>query len=455
MSIDWENMPEEMLQQIEEVRKSLEKTEKGFTRQTVEKCTIAMEKDPLLSGAFCWNILTERPDIVKDLGWYREEPGITDSDMSHLILYLEKNYGLTSEKNVQHALDVVIANHHYHPVCDYLNALEWDGQERVHYALHHFLGADTSNLTYESLKIFMLGAVHGVFHPGCKFEIMLCLVGDQGAGKSSFFRFLAIKDEWFSDDLKKMDNENVYRKMQGHWIIEMAEMLGTASAKSVEEIKAFLSRQKESYKTPYAKYSRDRKRQCVFVGTSNKQRFLPLDRTGNRRFFPVQINMEQAEVHVLDNEAEFRKYMDQLWVEIMVLYKSGDWSLKLPSKLSHKMDLHRIDFMAEDTLTGVIQAWLDSCSEDYVCTRMIYNRAMNMPSDPDRKSISEINDVMNNMIDGWLPGPSSHRFDGVYGTQRAWHRSDRVNEPEPPPPKSEDPFDGFMTIGEQEELPFL
>ena len=131
MSIDWENMPEEMLQQIEEVRKSLEKTEKGFTRQTVENCTIAMEKDPLLSGAFCWNILTERPDIVKDLGWYREEPGITDSDMSHLILYLEKNYGLTSEKNVQHALDVVIANHHYHPVCDYLNALEWDGQERV------------------------------------------------------------------------------------------------------------------------------------------------------------------------------------------------------------------------------------------------------------------------------------------------------------------------------------
>lgn len=40
MSIDWENMPEEMLQQIEEVRKSLEKTEKGFTRQTVENCTM-------------------------------------------------------------------------------------------------------------------------------------------------------------------------------------------------------------------------------------------------------------------------------------------------------------------------------------------------------------------------------------------------------------------------------
>lgn len=25
---------------------------------------------------------------------------------------------------------------------------------------------------------------------------------DRGAGKSSFFRLLAIRDEWFSDDLK-------------------------------------------------------------------------------------------------------------------------------------------------------------------------------------------------------------------------------------------------------------
>ena len=109
---------------------------------------------------------------------------------------------------------------------------------------------------------------------------MLCLVGEQGLGKSSLFRFPALKDEWFSDDLKRMDDENVYRKMQGHWIIEMVEMLGTASAKSVEEIKTFLSRQKETYKVRYDKFPKDRRSQCVFVGTSNKQRFLPLDRTG-------------------------------------------------------------------------------------------------------------------------------------------------------------------------------
>lgn len=65
---------------------------------------------------------------------------------------------------------------------------------------------------------------------------MLCLVGGQGAGKSSFFRLLAVNDDWFSDDLKKLDDENVYRKMQGHWIIEMSEMIATANAKSIEEM---------------------------------------------------------------------------------------------------------------------------------------------------------------------------------------------------------------------------
>ena len=59
---------------------------------------------------------------------------------------------------------------------------------------------------------------------------MLCLVGGQGAGKSTFFRLLAVRDEWFSDDLRKLDDDNVYRKLQGHWMIEMSEMMATGGS---------------------------------------------------------------------------------------------------------------------------------------------------------------------------------------------------------------------------------
>src|SRR5699024_1832758 len=174
------------------------------------------------------------------------------------------------------------------------------------------------------------------FCPGCKFEVMLCLVGGQGAGKSTFFRLLAVKDEWFSDDLRKLDDDNVYRKLQGHWIIEMSEMIATANAKSIEYIKSFLSRQKEIYKTPYDRHPKDRKRQCVFGGSSNSLDFLPLDRTGNRRFLPVMVHAKEAEVHILENEAESRAYIDQMWAEAMVIYRKGDFKLKLsPAIESH------------------------------------------------------------------------------------------------------------------------
>ena len=278
----------------EQVLEMLSKTSKGAVRQTKRNCLTVLENDPMLKDAFRYNILTERTDIVKSLGWKRYSTVLTDTDMNHLYLYFEDQYDLTNEKNIRSAIQVAADNNQYHPIRDYLNNLEWDGTERIRYALNKYLGSDTNDLTYESLKLFMLGAINRVFHPGCKFEIMLCLVGGQGAGKSTFFRFLALKDEWFTDDLKRLDDENVYRKLQGHWIIEMSEMIATANAKSIEEIKSFISRQKETYKVPYETYPADRLRQCVFGGTSNNIQFLPFDRSGNRRFIPVMTDLSKA-----------------------------------------------------------------------------------------------------------------------------------------------------------------
>ena len=70
-------------------------------------------------------------------------------------------------------------------------------------------------------------------------------MGGQGLAKIHLFPVPGVRDEWFSDDLRRLDDDNIYRKLQGHWIIEMSEMIATANAKSIEEIKAFLSRQKE------------------------------------------------------------------------------------------------------------------------------------------------------------------------------------------------------------------
>ena len=406
---------------VAEVRQMLETTQKGQTANTPGNYKAVFLYDPLLSGAFSNNLLTDRIDIVKPLGWYRDGSRLTDVDIQYLVLYLEEHYGLTSEKRIEGAIKVAANEYRYHPVRDYLNSLQWDGTERVRYALRHFLGAEVSDYNYEVLLLFMLGAVTRVFKPGTKFEVMLCLVGGQGAGKSTFFRFLAVRDEWFSDDLRKLDDDNVYRKLQGHWIIEMSEMIATVNAKSIEDIKSFISRQKETYKIPYETHPEDRPRQCVFVGTSNSMDFLPLDRTGNRRFAPVLVHPERVEKHILANEKEAREYIRQAWAEAVVLYRNGFHELKLSRDTEEYLKEMQKEFMPEDAKVGIIQLWLDELSEDYVCSIMIYKEAFHHEYDtPKDWELKEINNVMNHSIVGWEK-VSSHRFAG-YGTQRGWRR---------------------------------
>jgi len=194
------------------------------------------------------------------------------------------------------------------------------------------------------------------------------------------------KNEWFSDDLKRLDDDNVYRKLQGHWIIEMAEMIATVNARSIEDIKAFISRQKDNYKIPYETHPEDRPRQCIFVGTPNGLDFLPLDRSGNRRFAPVLVHPENVQKHILEDEKEAREYILQAWAEAMEQYRASVHELKLSKELETYLKVLQQQFMPEDTKVGIIQAWLDLLKEDYGCS------------------------IMNESIVGWKPIKSTHRF---------------------------------------------
>ena len=408
---------------MEQVRSSLEQTEKGKVSNAASNYKRVLQLDPLLKGAIRKNLLTERVDIVKPLGWYRDSPTLTDVDIKYLLLYFEENYGMTIEKKIQDAVMVIANENRYHPVRDFLNALQWDGIERIRYCLHRFLGADADDYTCEAMRLFLLGAISRAFRPGCKFEIMLCLVGGQGAGKSSFFRLLAVQDDWFSDDLKKLDDENVYRKMQGHWLIEMSEMIATANAKSIEEIKSFLSRQKETYKVPYETHPADRKRQCVFCGTSNTLDFLPLDRTGNRRFVPVMVHPELAEIHILDDEPAARAYLIQVWAEAMEIYRSGNFKLRFSPAMNEYLKVHQRDFMPEDTKAGQIIEYLEKCSDNMVCSKQLFREALGHSFDePKQWEIREINDIMNNSMTGWRAFSNPRYFRSPYGRQKGWER---------------------------------
>ena len=440
---------------IREIRSHLAVTNQGTIKGTMQNYMIVLREDPLLKGSLKFNLLNQRIDIVRKLWWNDGITSMTDAARDFFYLYFEQFYSLGNEKNMDKALRAEANSKQYHPICEYLNRLEWDGTERIRYVLKRYMGADDSDMVYECLKHFMMEALLRIFKPGCKADEMLCLVGTQGAGKSTFFRFLAIKDEWFSDDLRDLGDKKIYEKLRGHWIMEMSEMIAAISAKSNEEIKSFLTRQKDTYRNPYDKYEEDRKRQCIFAGSTNTRQFIPFDRTGARRFLPIAIDSSKAEKHILDDEKEARSYFDQLWAEAMEIYWSTENKsslLKFSKEMEQEISEYRKQFTQEDTMAGMIQGWLDTYKGSHVCSVQIWKEAFDhFDREPKKFETNEICSIMDTQIAGWKRA-GVHRFSKEgYGRQRSWIREGAEEEGGNEPDK-----DGFtkLTKAEQLELPF-
>lgn len=450
---EWVELGKRGLLSAEDVAAQLEANDKGRIRNTLSNCTNIFRYDPLLAGAICFNLLDEREYITRSLGWIRHTgPALHDDDFDRMRLYIEQTYGVNSIPNLRAGMRIAARERSYHPVRDLLSDLKWDGTERVRYALHHFFGAEVSDYTYEVMRLTMLGAINRVFFPGIKFDYMLCLVGEQGCGKSTFFRFLAIKDEWFTDDIKDLESEKVWQKMRGHIISEMSEMLAANNAKTNEAVKAFLSRQKETYRIPYDVYAQDHPRQCIFVGTTNKVRFLPNDRSGNRRFLPVMCDPKKADVFILDDEAASRAYILQMWAEMMEVFRNERPELALSVEVEAVLPEIQKTFRQEDTDVGMILDFMQNTTADRVCSRMLFREALkNETASPPRWQTNEICDIMNQLIatgdlKGWRAFDSPKRFPS-YGTQKGWERI--------PAPRTEQlQLDGFSVVENDPNCPF-
>ena len=87
-------------QSVDEVRESLSVTEKGLPANTIGNCRTVFCLTRCLRDAIRLNLLTDRVDIVRDLGWRRNPSALTDTDVKYLLLYFEQTYGLTSEKKM-------------------------------------------------------------------------------------------------------------------------------------------------------------------------------------------------------------------------------------------------------------------------------------------------------------------------------------------------------------------
>ena len=324
----------------------------GGLQKSMQNLKLIFDNDPCFNG-LAFDELAGKVAVSK-VAWDRKGIGEhwTDYDDLAVVEYISLNYADFKDQWLRGQVAIKAQQRRFHPIKRYLESLKWDGVERVDTLLIDLLGAEDNIYTREAMRKALLAAVKRIYEPGSKFDYILVLSGPQGCGKSTLVSMLGGK--WYSDSLSfdDMRSKEGYEKLKGYWIFEISELKGMKKT-DIESIKSFISSQHDEFRRAYGRNSEQNMRQCVFIGTVNGEGGFLRDLTGNRRFWPVNVNSGGRVFDLPEG------YIDQVWAEAYHRYKSGERSLILSPEAEKLADKARAEANEIDDRQGFVEEYLD------------------------------------------------------------------------------------------------
>ncbi|MGG1534527.1 VapE domain-containing protein [Brevibacillus agri] len=414
----------------------------GMPAKTTDNVLIILEHDPLLKGKLAFDEFANRGLVLGPLPW---DPRVdrrqwTDVDDAGLRHYLERTYGITGKERIFDAVALCAHKHTINEVREWLTGLRWDGVKRLDTLLIDYLGAKDSVYTRAVSRKSIVAAVARAMTPGCKYDYMPILAGPQGLGKSTFLRLLGRR--WYSDSLQTFEGKEASEMIQGVWINEIGELTGMSKSEA-NAVKQFLSRTEDIYREPFGRRTSNYPRRCVFFGTTNDSEFLK-DRTGNRRFWPVDVGLQPPTKSVF---TQLEDEVPQIYAEAFVYWQLGEplyLSGQAEAEAKEQQEIHRESSAKEGVIREFVErrvpvGWekrslserrmywtgefgrgdVETVERDRICAAEVWCECLGGDLKyMKRTDAIEINGILA-MIPGWKRYGSSFRF-GPYGQQKGF-----------------------------------
>lgn len=178
-------------------------------------------------------------------------------------------------------------------------------------------GEQEQMLWHLYLKKWLVGMVASWISDDVVNNVILVLIGEQGAYKTTWFNYLLpppLKQYFYTKtNANRMSKDDILTLAQ--YALVCCEELDTMRPAELNQLKAAVTMPSIDERPAYAHYHEHRKHIASFCGTGNSTQFLS-DPTGNRRWLPF-------EVESIVSPRDHPFHYEGIYAQALALFKSG------------------------------------------------------------------------------------------------------------------------------------